>query len=217
MTCKCFTLSLRMLTFQYFCDVTLILGLSFFSSYVVNALSEDRILISQMMMIDRFSAKLQMHFRNLFILIANSRNMIDNLYFDHWQGLSMVLSKDQLDVRIDEPMDLDDNPAAAVIPSHKWLLEQLPFIPQFSAVKPQACAALRQVFWFYVSIQMYFFIWLFLIIWPSLSWSVYHFIRWSFIPSICSFIHLIICPLFLYHFNIFSLFKSPIKTLLINI
>ncbi|KAK2152727.1 hypothetical protein LSH36_320g00001 [Paralvinella palmiformis] len=60
------------------------------------------------------------------------------------KGLSMVLSKDQLDVRIDEPMDLDDNPAAAVIPSHKWLLEQLPFIPQFSAVKPQACAALRQ-------------------------------------------------------------------------
>ena len=61
------------------------------------------------------------------------------------QGLSMVLAKDQLDVQIEEPMEVDENPSVTAIPTHKWLLEQLPSLPQFTAVKPQACAALRQV------------------------------------------------------------------------
>ena len=56
----------------------------------------------------------------------------------------MVLAKTHMD---DTAMETEYYESAEVmaIPSHKWLLDQLPTIPQFDAIKPQACAALRQV------------------------------------------------------------------------
>lgn len=56
----------------------------------------------------------------------------------------MVLSRSHMD---ESAMESEYYESAEVmaIPSHKWLLDQLPTLPQFDAIKHDACAALRQV------------------------------------------------------------------------
>ena len=63
------------------------------------------------------------------------------------QGLSMVLSKSHLDSddEDEEPMEVEESLAVKVLPQHRWLLEQLPALSQFSTAKKEACAILRQV------------------------------------------------------------------------
>ncbi len=61
------------------------------------------------------------------------------------QGLSLVLSKSHIqEDPLCESMDVDANPATNILTSHEWLLEQLPALPQFSAVRSQVCIILRQ-------------------------------------------------------------------------
>jgi len=43
------------------------------------------------------------------------------------------------------PMALEINNAAVLLPSHRWLLEQLPLLPLFELVKMNVCTALRHV------------------------------------------------------------------------
>ena len=59
----------------------------------------------------------------------------------------MVLSKSHINHLDDEEeMEVEERGLADIIsPAHHWLLNQLPSLPQFPAVKAQACAALRQV------------------------------------------------------------------------
>ncbi len=61
----------------------------------------------------------------------------------------MVLARSHLDSDSeDEPIEIDDDDvdvAVRVLPQHRWLLEQLPKLPQFNATKKQACSILRQV------------------------------------------------------------------------
>ena len=54
----------------------------------------------------------------------------------------MVLSRSEIDRGAPEGMDVD---IGCPVPSHAWLLEQLPSLPQFSVVKEAACSALREV------------------------------------------------------------------------
>ena len=56
----------------------------------------------------------------------------------------MVLARDHIDEE-DSPMEVEEIPAVTVIPSHRWLLEQLPSLPQFDAIKQATCATLRSV------------------------------------------------------------------------
>ena len=75
----------------------------------------------------------------------------------------MVLSKSHLSQLMpaeededSDVMEVDENPATAIIPSHRWLLELLPSLPQFKSIKETVCSALRQVhglyllLWFYI-------------------------------------------------------------------
>ena len=57
----------------------------------------------------------------------------------------MVLSKSMLENSDLSPMDIDANAFATLLPSHRWLLEQLPSLPLFQLVKTNVCASLRQV------------------------------------------------------------------------
>ena len=59
----------------------------------------------------------------------------------------MVLAKTHLDSdsEEDQPMEVEESHAVKVLPQHKWLLEQLPALSQFSSAKKEACAILRQV------------------------------------------------------------------------
>ena len=61
------------------------------------------------------------------------------------QGLRLVLSKSHLQGGTEEEMEVEDSEAARVIPTHKWLLDQLPRVPHFAAINPAVCATLRQV------------------------------------------------------------------------
>ena len=59
----------------------------------------------------------------------------------------MVLAKSHLDSDSEEeqPMEVEESHAVKVLPQHRWLLEQLPALSQFSSAKKEACAILRQV------------------------------------------------------------------------
>ena len=61
----------------------------------------------------------------------------------------MVIAKthtQQQDDLFPEPaMEVDKHPASAVLPKYKWLLEELPPLPQFDTVCRDVCAILRQV------------------------------------------------------------------------
>ena len=57
----------------------------------------------------------------------------------------MVLSKTMLEYVDLSPMVVDANSAALLLPSHRWLLEQLPSLPLFELVKMNVCIALRHV------------------------------------------------------------------------
>ena len=59
----------------------------------------------------------------------------------------MVLAKSHLDSDSEEEqsMEVEESHAVKVLPQHRWLLEQLPALSQFSSAKKEACAILRQV------------------------------------------------------------------------
>ena len=60
----------------------------------------------------------------------------------------MVLAKSHLDSDSEgeeTPMEVTETQAVRVLPQHRWLLEQLPALAQFSSAKKDACAILRQV------------------------------------------------------------------------
>ena len=59
----------------------------------------------------------------------------------------MVLAKSHLDSDSEEeqPMEVEEIHAVKVLPQHRWLLEQLPALSQFSSAKKEACAIFRQV------------------------------------------------------------------------
>jgi hypothetical protein len=56
----------------------------------------------------------------------------------------MVLSKSHMDESVME-MEYYESPEVMAIPSHKWLLSQLPSIPHFENIRTHICDALREV------------------------------------------------------------------------
>ena len=58
----------------------------------------------------------------------------------------MVLSKNVATDLDDCAMETDElSPLAAILPGHAWLLDQLPALHHFEAIKMEACLALRSV------------------------------------------------------------------------
>ena len=106
-------------------------------------------------------------------VVLLSSTYVHCIYVILSQGLSMVLSKSHVDVShfdVNNSDDDDDDvkmmdttpsssstPAAAqtsvvgddairsALPNHRWLLEQLPSLSQFSTFRQQVCDALRKV------------------------------------------------------------------------
>ena len=45
----------------------------------------------------------------------------------------------------EEKMEVDKDPVIQVLGGHRWLLEQLPALPQFGDVRANVCTSLRKV------------------------------------------------------------------------